>query len=190
MPGKGELHFLRAVNQRQENTCCGSRVSDVGSSRGGRHRRGSALCQPDDARIGDLPAEGLHLTPLREMLFQKDGAARVSHERAGSRKEDVTGTIMNLNAAAKQKREPGHDGLVWPIAKIGSIVRLGGLAFGCFSGLVVPAVVVCGADGPGLGQWSGGFQPQIRGGHQKQRRHKAEGEEAINHRQHPTQHAA
>jgi hypothetical protein len=39
---------------------------------------------------------------LLKMLFQKDGAARIRHERAGRRQKDVSGAVLHFNPAPKK----------------------------------------------------------------------------------------
>jgi hypothetical protein len=41
-------------------------------------------------------------TTLLEMLFQKDGAARIRNKRAGRRQKNVSGAVLDFNSAPKK----------------------------------------------------------------------------------------
>jgi hypothetical protein len=40
--------------------------------------------------------------PLLEMLFQKDGPARIRNERAGRRQKNVPGAVLDFNPAPEE----------------------------------------------------------------------------------------
>jgi len=62
----------------------------------------------NDALVGNLPAEILGLAMLLVVLLEEDGAARITNERAGSRKADIPGAILDFDRAAKKSRVTCH----------------------------------------------------------------------------------
>ena len=54
------------------------------------------------ALIRDFPPEMLVLSALLEILFEEDGAARIGHEGAGGRQENIPGAILHLYAAPEK----------------------------------------------------------------------------------------
>jgi hypothetical protein len=40
---------------------------------------------------------------LLETLLEKDGAARIRYKRAGRRQKDVSGAVLHLNPAPKER---------------------------------------------------------------------------------------
>jgi len=74
----------------------------------GLGRRLRFLFDPHNVLVRDFPAEMLLRTALLEMLFEKDRAARIRHKRAGRRQKNVSGAVLNLNPAPKEKRITGH----------------------------------------------------------------------------------
>jgi hypothetical protein len=58
--------------------------------------------------IGDFPAEVLVLAALLEILLEKDGAAGIGDECAGSGQKDVPGAILHLHPAPEKRRVASH----------------------------------------------------------------------------------
>jgi len=62
----------------------------------------------NDALVGNFPAEVFGLAVLLVVLLEEDGAARITNERARSRKTNIPGAILNFDRAAKKSRVTGH----------------------------------------------------------------------------------
>jgi hypothetical protein len=62
----------------------------------------------NDALVGNFPAEIFGLATLLVVLLEEDGAARITNERAGSRKANIPGAILDFDSAAKKSRVTGH----------------------------------------------------------------------------------
>jgi len=63
----------------------------------------------NDALVGNFPAKIFGLAMLLVVLLEEDGAARITNERAGSRKANIPGAILNIYKAAKKSRITGHE---------------------------------------------------------------------------------
>jgi hypothetical protein len=68
----------------------------------GTLRRLRFLFEAHNVLVGNLPTEMLLRATLLKMLFQKDGAARIRHERAGRRQKDVSGAVLHFNPAPEK----------------------------------------------------------------------------------------
>ena len=71
-------------------------------ARNGSLRGLQFLLEAHDVLVGNLPTKMLLRTTLLEVLFQKDGAARISNKRAGRRQENVSGAVLDFNSAPKK----------------------------------------------------------------------------------------
>ena len=78
----------------------GSLGRRFGSGGDGSPVRGSAgirlFLDAHQILVRDFPAEMLVLPALLEILFEEDGAARISHEGAGSRQKDIASAILHF----------------------------------------------------------------------------------------------
>jgi len=74
----------------------------------GRLRKDFNFFKANDALVGNFPAEIFGLAMLLVVLLEEDGAARITNERAGSRKANIPGAILDFDRAAKKSRITGH----------------------------------------------------------------------------------
>lgn len=70
--------------------------------RTGIRRRLRLLFNPHDVLVGNFPSKMLLRAALLEMLFQKDGPARIRNERTGRRQKNVPGAVLDFNPAPKE----------------------------------------------------------------------------------------